>query len=153
MSEKKYPVKRGGEYALEIEKLAFGGAGVARVENYVIFVKGALPGDRVKARIFKRKPSFAEARLLEVLTPSPQRETAPCPYFEWCGGCTWQNLSYENQLKYKREITAESLQHLTKIQDADVLPVMPAEPNFGYRNKMEFSFSDRRWLLPEELGK
>ena len=152
MSEKKYPVKRGGEYELDIEKLAFGGAGVARIENYVIFVKGALPGDRVRARISKRKPSFAEARLLEVLTPSPQREEAPCPYFEWCGGCTWQNLSYENQLKYKREITAESLQHLSKVQDVEVLPVIPSDPNFGYRNKMEFSFSDRRWLLPDELG-
>lgn len=153
MSEKKYPVKRGGEYELDIEKLAFGGAGVARVEKYVIFVKGALPGDRVRARISRRKPSFAEARLLKVLHPSALREEAPCPYFDWCGGCSWQNLSYENQIKYKREITAESLQHLSNVQDVDVLPVIPSDPNFGYRNKMEFSFSDRRWLLPDELGK
>lgn len=152
MSEKKYPVKRGAEYELEIEKLAFGGAGVARVDNYVVFIKGALPGDRVKARIAKRKPSFAEARLLEVLTSSTLRESAPCPYFGWCGGCTWQNLNYKNQLMFKQEIVAESLAHLGGIQKIEVLPVLESDPEFGYRNKMEFSFSDRRWLLPNELG-
>lgn len=152
MSEKKYPVKRGAEYELHIEKLAFGGAGVSRVDNYVIFVKGTLPGDVVKAKISKRKPSFAEARLLEVLNPSSLRETAPCSYFSWCGGCTWQNLSSQNQLHFKREIVVESLEHLAGIQKIDVLPVLASNAAYGYRNKMEFSFSDRRWLLPDELG-
>ncbi len=152
MSEQKYPVKRGAEYELQIDKLAFGGAGVSRIDNYVIFVKGALPGDTVRARISKRKPSFAEARLLEVLTSSELRETAPCPYFEWCGGCTWQNLNYDNQLKFKQEIVAESLSHVGGIQKTNVLPVLASDPQFAYRNKMEFSFSDRRWLLPQELG-
>jgi len=152
MSEKKYPVKRGGEYELLVERLAFGGAGVARVENYVVFVKGALPGERVKARIQKRKSGYAEARLLEIIQPSAERQQAPCPYFEWCGGCTWQSLSYQNQLKHKREIVADSLRHLAGETDIEVLPVLPSDENFGYRNKMEFSFSDRRWLLPNELG-
>jgi len=153
MSEKKYPVKRGKDYELKIEKLSFGGAGVARQENYVIFIKGALPGDAVLARIQKRKASYAEARLLKVLTPSPERIKAPCPYFNWCGGCTWQNLSYENQLKYKRQIVRESLRHLTRLNEPEVDEVIGAKPYFAYRNKMEFSFSDRRWLLPEELGR
>ncbi len=152
MQEKKYPVKRGNSYSFDIEKLAFGGAGVARKDNYVIFVKGALPGESVKARITKRKKAYAEARLLEIETPSPRRVQPPCPYFDWCGGCTWQNLAYEDQLKYKRRIVAESLLHIGQIRDMDVGPVLPAQKPFGYRNKMEFSFAARRWLLPEELG-
>ena len=152
MSEKKYPVKRGGEYELQIDKLSFGGAGVARIENYVIFVKGALPGDRVKARIQKRKKSYAEARLLEILSPSQQRVEAPCPYFEWCGGCTWQNLTYEDQLLHKRSIVCESLEHIAGVKATRVSDILPAPKKLAYRNKMEFSFSDRRWLLPDELG-
>ncbi len=152
MSERKYPVKRNGEYELKIEKLAFGGAGVARLDNYVIFVKGALPGERVRSRITKRKPSFAEARLLEIIEQSPERREAPCPYFDWCGGCTWQNLSYSDQLKYKREIVVDSLEHIAIMEGTQVLPVLPSKSEFAYRNKMEFSFSDRRWLLPDELG-
>ncbi len=152
MSEKKYPVKRGGEYELEVDRLAFGGAGVARVDNYVIFVKGALPGETVKARIQKRKSGHAEARMLEIITPSPERQQAPCPYFEWCGGCTWQSLTYENQLKHKQQIVADSLRHLAGETEIDVQPVLPSAADFAYRNKMEFSFSDRRWLLPDELG-
>lgn len=152
MSERKYPVKRGGEYELKIEKLAFGGAGVARIENYVIFVKDALPGEIVRVRVGKRKSTYAEARLLEIVKPSDQRQEAPCPYFKWCGGCTWQSLSYENQLSYKKQIVEESFQHLGDLKIGTLHPVLPADPHFGYRNKMEFSFSDRRWLLPSELG-
>jgi len=153
MSEKKYPVKRGAEYELEIEKLSFGGAGVARVENYVVFVKGALPGDKVKARIRKRKPSFAEAVLLEIISPSPQRIEAPCPYFNWCGGCTWQSLEYRDQLEHKKKITDESFEHIAGISADLTADVLPSAKNYAYRNKMEFSFSDRRWLLPDELGR
>jgi len=153
MNEKKYPVKRGAEYQLEIEKLSFGGAGVARAENYVIFVKGALPGDKVRARILKRKPSFAEAVLLEIVSPSPQRIDAPCPYFNWCGGCTWQSLEYRDQLEHKKMITAESLEHIAGISAGLTADVLPSEKKYAYRNKMEFSFSDRRWLLPDELGR
>ncbi|MEJ2055843.1 MAG: TRAM domain-containing protein, partial [Calditrichaceae bacterium] len=86
MTESKYPVKRGGEYELNVEKLAFGGAGLCKLDNYVIFVKGAVPGDRVKVKIRKRKPAYADARLLSIIEPSKQRIEAPCPYFEWCGG-------------------------------------------------------------------
>ncbi len=152
MSEKKYPVKRGGEYELVIEDLAFGGKGVARVENYVIFVKDALPGDRVRARIGKRKKDYAEAYLLEILQSSPYRVEAPCNYFKWCGGCTWQNMRYEHQLYFKRKIVQDALMRIGAQENIRVNEVLPSEKIFAYRNKMEFSFSDRRWLLPEELG-
>jgi 23S rRNA (uracil1939-C5)-methyltransferase len=152
MSDKKYPVKRGKEYELEIDKLAFGGFGVARIENYVIFVKDTLPGDRVTARIQKRKSSYAEARLISILHPSAQRREAPCPFFNWCGGCSWQNMTYQDQLEHKRKIVQESLERLGGIGKIETLPILPSEKIFAYRNKMEFSFSDRRWLLPDELG-
>ncbi len=152
MSDKKYPVKRGKEYELKIEKLAFGGFGVARVENYVIFIKNAIPGDFVRAKISKRKTSYAEARLIEIINPSNIRIKAECPFFNYCGGCTWQNMSYENQLLFKRAIVQESITRLAGIDDCVVSPVAASDNALGYRNKMEFSFSDNRWLLPEELG-
>ncbi|MBD3225726.1 MAG: 23S rRNA (uracil(1939)-C(5))-methyltransferase RlmD [Caldithrix sp.] len=152
MEQKKYPVKKGDIYQFEIEKLAFGGAGVARLDNYVVFIKGALPGECVKAKVYKRKRSYAEARLQEIVHRSTERIEAPCPFFEWCGGCTWQNLSYEHQLKYKEAIVGESLHHIGGLEKIGVNEVIPSSNPFAYRNKMEFSFSDRRWLLPHELG-
>lgn len=152
MSEQIYPVRRGQDIELKIEKLSFGGAGLSRLDNYVIFVKNTVPGDHVKARVVKRKTSFAEAVLLEIVQPSHLRQNAPCPYFNWCGGCTWQNLSYKKQLEYKQQIVRESLEHLGGLGELSVQPVMGSDIYFGYRNKMEFSFSDRRWLLPQELN-
>jgi len=152
MSEKIYPVKRNGEYEVSIERLAFGGSGVARIENYVIFVKNALPGDKVKIRIRKRKKSHAEAIIIQLIEPSPKRKEAPCPYFEWCGGCSWQNLDYDDQLNYKRDLVADSLKHIGGLDPSKVKAVLPSEQIFGYRNKMEFSFSDTKWLLPHQLG-
>ncbi len=152
MSERKYPVKRGGEYELNIDDLAFGGKGVARLDNYVIFVKDALPGDRVRARIAKRKKDFAEAYLQEILQPSLFRVEAPCRYFKWCGGCTWQNMRYQDQLQFKKKIVQDALKRIGDQESIAVHDVLPSPKDFGYRNKMEFSFSDRRWLLPEELG-
>jgi 23S rRNA (uracil1939-C5)-methyltransferase len=151
MSERVYPVKRGADYELNIEKLAFGGAGLGYIDQYVIFVKGTVPGDRVKACITKRKTGYAEARLLEVLEQSPQRQAAPCRYFGYCGGCNWQFLSYARQLEYKHKIVEESLRHIGGIMDFTVDPVIASIKSFGYRNKMEFSFSDRRWLTPSEM--
>ncbi len=152
MSEQKYPVKRNGEYEVEIDKLAFGGSGIARMDNYVIFVKDTLPGDRALIRIQKRKRSHAEARLICVLRPAAIRKEAPCPYFQWCGGCTWQNMDYADQLHFKREIVRESLAHIGGLQLPPVETTLPSDQIFGYRNKMEFSFSDKKWLMPEQLG-
>ena len=152
MTERKYPVKRGKEYEFKIERLAFGGFGVARIDNYVVFIKDAIPGDVVNAKITKRKSSFAEARLLSIIQPSDIRIESDCPYFSYCGGCTWQNMSYENQLIYKRKIVQESIERLAGIENCEVEPVAESENVLGYRNKMEFSFADNRWLLPEELG-
>ncbi|MFP3981413.1 MAG: 23S rRNA (uracil(1939)-C(5))-methyltransferase RlmD [Desulfobacterales bacterium] len=147
------PVKKKQEIELDITAIAFGGRGIARVDGFTVFVDQAVPGDRVRARVFKKKKNYAEARTLEVLSASADRVEPPCRYAGWCGGCKWQFLQYERQLEYKRQHVAEALEHLGQLYGIPVHPVLPSEPIFGYRNKMEFSCSDRRWLLPEELGR
>jgi 23S rRNA (uracil1939-C5)-methyltransferase len=145
-------IKRGQEFDVEISDIAFGGRGLVKIDGFTLFVDQAVPGDRVKARVFRKKRSYAEARAVEILTPSPDRVQAPCPYSGYCGGCKWQFLSYAKQLEYKRRHVAESLQHIALIEGVPVHATIPSDPVFGYRNKMEFSTSDRRWLLPAELG-
>ena len=146
-----YPVKKGHDYTVTIESLAFGGKGVARVDDYVLFVRRALPGDVCRVRITKRKRSFGEARILSIEQPSPLRIQPPCAYFEWCGGCTWQNMSYANQLLQKKTIVEQSFKRPDDLGDVPVLDTLACETPYGYRNKMEFSFADRKWLTPEDL--
>jgi 23S rRNA (uracil1939-C5)-methyltransferase len=117
-----------------------------------VFVDRAVPGDRVIARVTRRKKSFAEARLVALVEASPDRVPPPCEYSGICGGCTWQFLRYERQLEYKRRHVAESLEHIGGIRGVTVHPTLPSARVFAYRNKMEFSFSERRWLLPEEMA-
>ncbi len=144
-------LKKGQILELKIEKLIHGGRGLARVNGLAVFVEKAVPGDEVRARVFKKKKNHAEARVVELTNPSPFRVKPQCPYSGVCGGCTWQFLDYEKQLFFKREHVIESLEHIGQLTNIRVHPVVPSKKIFGYRNKMEFSFSDRRWLLPEEL--
>ncbi|MCF8025308.1 MAG: 23S rRNA (uracil(1939)-C(5))-methyltransferase RlmD [Desulfobacteraceae bacterium] len=147
------PVKKKQEIELDITGIAFGGRGIARVDGFTVFVDQAVPGDRVAARILKKKKNYAEAKALSVINPSPDRIEPSCRYSEWCGGCKWQFLKYERQLEYKHSHVREALEHIGGLAGIKVHPVLPSEKIFGYRNKMEFSFSDRRWLLPGELGR
>jgi len=145
-------IKKGVEIELEVTDLAFGGKGIAKVEEFTIFVEKAVPGDRVLARIVKKKKSYAESRIISLLSPSEDRIEAPCAFSGYCGGCKWQFFKYEKQLEYKQRHVAESFKHIGGLEDVKVHPTIPAERIFEYRNKMEFSCSDRRWLLPGELG-
>ena len=138
---------------MKIEKLCYGGRGLARVNGFTVFVERTVPGDEVRARVFRKKKNHAEARVVELITPSPFRVAPPCPYSGFCGGCPWQFLDYEKQLSAKREVVVEALQHIGQLKEVQVNPVIPSEKKLQYRNKMEFSFSDRRWLLPEELSR
>ena len=144
-------VKKGQIHDLTVDNIAFGGKGIARIEGLAVFVDQAVPGDRVRARVVKKKKNFAEARIEALLEPSPDRVAAPCPYSGFCGGCKWQFLAYDRQLVYKRRHVAEALEHIGLIQGVQVLPTLASDRVFGYRNKMEFSCSDRQWLLPEEM--
>lgn len=145
--------KKGQELELTIEKMAYGGSGVARADGFVVFVRGTVPGDTVMARIYKKKKGYAEASLVELLTPSPDRVEPACPYSGYCGGCQWQHVRYERQLYYKKEQVSESIEHIAGLKNAVIHDALPSENVLAYRNKMEFSFSDRRWYLPDELEK
>ena len=146
-------VKKGQVLEMDITDMAIGGRGVARVEGLVVFVDYAIPGDKVLARIGKKKKSHAEARVESLLTPSPSRIDPPCPYFGYCGGCKWQFVDYEKQLAFKRQFVKDAFDHIALIPDVPVNPTLPSDRIYGYRNKMEFSCSDRRWLLPSEMGR
>ncbi len=145
-------IRKGQDLELEITGIAFGGKGLAKVDGFAVFVAQAIPGDRVLVRIIRKKKQYAEARVLEILKESTDRVDAPCPYSGTCGGCSWQFLKYEKQLEYKRQHVAESIEHIGLIKGVPVHPTLPSPLTFGYRNKMEFSCSDRRWLMKEELG-
>ncbi len=145
--------RKGDIIELDIDKMANGGPGIGRFEGFVVFVRGAVPGDRVSARVYKKKKDYAEARIVEILTPSADRIEPPCPYFGYCGGCQWQNVAYQRQLDYKRGLITEPLEHIGNLRDVPVREVIPSETIFGYRNKMEFSFSDRRWFLPDQMDR
>jgi 23S rRNA (uracil1939-C5)-methyltransferase len=146
MARRKYP-----QVAVEISGLAFGGKGIARLDGLAVFVPNTVPGDRALVQITRRKKNFAEAYLSELIAPSPDRVAAPCPYSGVCGGCSWQFLRYEKQLDYKRRHVAESLEHIGGIKETPVHATLPSPSVFAYRNKMEFTCADRRWLMPAEL--
>ena len=140
------PVKKGQDISVEIEDLAFGGTGISHINDFVIFVKNGLPGQKVYARITKVKSSFAEARILKVLKKSPMQDDAPCPYFEYCGGCTFQNLPYDKQLEYLHNQVKQLYRHLGGFGPVEVQTPICSQDIFRYRNKMEFAFSNKRWL-------
>jgi 23S rRNA (uracil1939-C5)-methyltransferase len=129
--------RRGDELELTIDRLAYGGAGVARTETgYVVFVRGAVPGDRVRARIGKSKRSWAEAELVELLEPSPERVEPVTPH----PGAPWQVLPYERQLEEKEFQVRDALSRIGGFEDPPVEPIVPAEQLLRYRNKLEYSF-------------
>ncbi len=134
-------LKKGQVLNCTITKLAFGGLGIAEYEGLKIFIAEAVPGDEVTIRISKKKNSYAEGKIVEILKPAEQRIKARCKHFGTCGGCTWQFLSYEDQLFYKQQIVAESLDHLGGIKDFPISPIVGCANPWFYRNKMEFSFA------------
>jgi 23S rRNA (uracil1939-C5)-methyltransferase len=145
-----YPVRKGERVRLQVDALAFGGKGVARVQGYTLFVEGGLPGQEVEATVVRRKRGHGDARVERVLRPSPLEVEPPCRHFGVCGGCAFQSLGYPAQLEAKRAQVGECLERLGGLADIPVLPPLPSPDLFAYRNKMEYSFSTR-WLLPSEL--
>jgi 23S rRNA (uracil1939-C5)-methyltransferase len=135
---------RGETLTLEVESLAYGGRGVARRNGFVVFVAGALPGDRVEAEVTKARRSFAEARATAMLRPSPDRVPDRCDHGgEPCPGAPWQGLAYEEQLRYKQEQVADSLVRLGSLEGFELEPIEPAVERWRYRNKLEYSFGQR----------
>jgi 23S rRNA (uracil1939-C5)-methyltransferase len=144
---------RGDRLELSTESLAFEGKAVARRDDgYVVFVEGALAGERIIAEIKKAKSNFAEAKLVEILAEGPDRRKPICPYFGICGGCSLQHMNYAAQLLSKKQQVIDLFERVGKIPNPPVRDVIAAPNEYNYRNKMEFSFSDERWLTEEEIA-
>ncbi|MGB2988768.1 MAG: 23S rRNA (uracil(1939)-C(5))-methyltransferase RlmD [Candidatus Zixiibacteriota bacterium] len=126
---------------LEISDLAYGGTSVAKVNGYVVLIYGGIPGDVVKAEITKKKTNYAEAKLLELVKESPLRAKPSCSHFGFCGGCTWQNLKYEEQVRFKAKFVKDSLERIGGFTDPPVEDALGSDDVFYYRNKMEYAFS------------
>ena len=142
---------KGEDIQLTIEALSGDGKTVARKDGMVFFVENAVPGDIVRARIWKLKKNYAEARAMEVLEPSALRAEPRCRHFGTCGGCRWQNLSYEAQLTFKQKNVFDVFQRIGGFKDPEVRAVLGCKEPYFYRNKMEFTFSNFRWLTQEEV--
>ena len=136
--------KPGAELVLQVDSLAQGGRGVARADGFVVFVSGALPGDRVRARLSKSKRGYGEASAIEMLDPSPRRIPDRCLHDgEPCPGAPWQGLPYEEQLAEKTRQVDEALRRLGGLDGFELEPIVPAVEQWRYRNKLEYSFGER----------
>ena len=132
---------------LRITDIAFGGEGVARLDDFVVFIPFVLVGEEVEAEITEVKKNFARAKLVRVLTPSPDRVQAPCPYFGGCGGCQYQHIAYEAQLRIKHKQVADLFERIGKIPREVVSPVVPCPQPYGYRNRIMIR---SQWNKPEQ---
>ncbi len=131
---------------LSIVDIAEEGKGVGKADELVIFVDKAVPGDVVDVRLVKKKKNFAEAVIEKIQTPSTLRQQAFCSHFGTCGGCKWQHMEYEAQLKFKQKNVEAALQRLAKIDTSGMEPILGSAENKYYRNKLEYTFSNKRWL-------
>ena len=152
---------KGDIVELEITGYAFEGKGIAKInldgsqdeeKKFVFFVDKAYPGDIVKARITKQKRSYAEASIEEIIKPSPSRTEAVCSHFGICGGCKAQDLDYKQQVEFKQEQVIDCFERIGGQKDFEINPIIASGKTFFYRNKMEFSFAEKRWLTKEEMA-
>lgn len=138
-----------------IRLLAAGAKGVAigkTEDGKTVLVSGAIPGDVVNVRVKKSKSKYYEAEAVEVLEQSPYRVVPKCIHFGVCGGCKWQNMSYEKQLDFKQEEVYNNIKRIGGIEDFETVSILGSEEQYFYRNKMEFSFSNARWLTEAEVN-
>ncbi|MFA7229036.1 MAG: 23S rRNA (uracil(1939)-C(5))-methyltransferase RlmD [Melioribacteraceae bacterium] len=157
-------MKKGDLLELDITGYAFEGKGVAKIikevytndgsgaKKFVVFVDGSYPGDKVIAQIRKVRSSYAEAKVKDLLVKSSLRIDAKCKYFGVCGGCKAQDLGYAEQVRFKEEQVKDIFERIGGFRDFIIEPIIPAEKIFYYRNKMEYSFAEKRWLSESEIG-
>src|SRR5574341_2022600 len=135
--------RRGDTLSVTIDDLAYGGEGVGRVDGYVVFVRGAVPGDSLRVKLVEARSRFGRAVIESLETPSPDRVEAPCVYFGRCGGCRLQHLSYSAQLAFKEKQVRDCLERIGGLGEFELRPILAAPDQFGYRNKMEFTIARR----------
>ena len=133
--------RRGDTLELVVDDLAFGGEAVGRVDGYVVFVRGGLPGDRLRVTVTETRGRYGRGTIEAVLTPSPDRVEPPCQYFGRCGGCRLQHLAYPAQLAFKEKQVRDCLTRLGGLPPFELRPIVAAPETYGYRNKMEFTIA------------
>ena len=136
---------------VEITNVAAEGKALAKIDNMVVFVKGVVPGDVVDIQITHRSRNFREAKPIAFKKYSENRAVPQCQHFGICGGCVWQNLPYNLQLKYKQQQVEDAFTHIAKIPIPEVSAILPSEKQYFYRNKLEFTFASCRWLTENEM--
>jgi 23S rRNA (uracil1939-C5)-methyltransferase len=137
---------------LAIDDAANDGQGVGRYDGRVVFVKGAVPGDVVDVKAKPKKKTMMEGKIVALKQASPDRVTPRCEHFGVCGGCKWQQLAYEQQLAYKEKQVLDQLQRIGGLDSLPAEPILPAPAQLHYRNKVEYTFSNKRWLTTEEIA-
>jgi len=137
---------------VEIFDMASEGKSLTRVNNMVLFVKGAVPGDVVNVLVTRKKRNYMEGVVEELVTPGPDRITPFCEHFGTCGGCTWQQLAYSRQLYYKEKQVRDHFERIGRQRSFIVKPIIGADHDRFYRNKLEYTFSDKRWLDAREIS-
>ncbi|HRG00497.1 MAG TPA: 23S rRNA (uracil(1939)-C(5))-methyltransferase RlmD [Bacteroidia bacterium] len=127
------------------------GKSVAKVDGMVIFVDGGVPGDVADVMITRKKNNYAEGHVVELKTKSPNRTEPKCEHFGHCGGCKWQHMNYDTQLQFKHKTVSDALTRIGHLDISTMKPIYGNKENYFYRNKLEFSFSDRKWLTNDEI--
>ena len=136
---------------IEIIDTASKGKSVAKHDGRVIFVKGGVPGDICNIKVFKKRKKFWEAKINKIIKKSQFRREPKCEHFGTCGGCKWQNMKYKNQLDFKQNEVLNNLTRIGGITISKYNKIIASEEEYFYRNKMEFSFSNKRWLTQKEI--
>lgn len=127
------------------------GRSVGRYNDMVVFVEGAIPGDIIDVKVYRKKKKYIEGKCVNIVEPSPFRVAPPCIHFGTCGGCKWQNLDYAKQLEFKQKQVVDSFERLGDVRIPKLNTIIPSDNIYEYRNKLEFTFSNKRWLTLEEL--
>lgn len=137
--------------SLEILSVGAEGKAVARHDDLVVFVPYAAPGDVADVKIDRKKHSYAEGHIERMVKPSPLRVEPFCEHFGVCGGCRWQHLPYQEQLKAKQQQVEDALHRIAKVEMPEITPILGSEQTVAYRNKMEYTFSNKKWLTWEQM--
>ena len=136
---------------LEVVDISTEGKAIAKNDGLVVFIEGAVPGDVVDVMVHRKKNSFAEGKVHQMIKLSEHRVKPICKHFGTCGGCKWQNLSYATQLQFKQKYVFDAFTRIGKLDFPDLLPILGNEKEYFYRNKLEFSFSNKKWLTKEQM--
>jgi 23S rRNA (uracil1939-C5)-methyltransferase len=137
---------------LEIIDVTTEGKAVAKHEGLVVFVEGGVPGDIVDVMVHRKKNSYAEGKVHRMISFSQHRVEPPCQHFGTCGGCKWQNLNYAKQLEFKQKYVFDAFTRLGKFEFPEISPILGNETGYFYRNKLEYSFSNKKWLTVEQIA-